>query len=270
MRILKFLFLIFTLIIIAAFVKFEGRSQQDGEDEWHTIFNGKNLDGWRVKISHHPLDENFKNTFRVIDGKLVVSYDGYDQFDGQFGHIFYHEKLSNYRLRLEYRFIGEQASGAPEWGYKNSGIKFHAPPPEDIPIDQELLVAVEMQLLGGNGKDPRPTGNVCTAGTHIEMGGELRTQHCINSTSPTFHTDEWVTAEIEVRGNEKVIHRINGAEVLSYERPQLDDTDEFARYLIESGFSRMLDSGYIALQAESHPVEFRNIELMKLRQTGNR
>ena len=125
-------------------------------------------------------------------------------------------------------------------------------------------MAVEMQLLGGNGKDVRPTGNVCTAGTHIEMNGELRTRHCINSTSPTFHGSEWVTAEIEVHGNEKVIHRINGKEVLSYEHPQLDDSDAYARELMARGTPRMLNSGYIALQAESHPVEFRRIELMKL------
>ena len=234
------------------------------QNEWQTIFNGKNLDGWRIKIAHHPVDENYLNTFRVEDGKLIVSYDEYDEFNGLFGHIFFDEKLSHFKLRLQYRFVGEQAAGAPDWAYKNSGIKFHAPSPEDIPLDQELLVAIEAQLLGGNGKDPRPTGNVCTAGTHIEMEGVLRTQHCINSSSPTFHGEEWVTAEIEVHGNEKVIHRINGKEVLSYEHPQLDDSDEFARQLMASGVPRMLSSGYIALQAESHPVEFRNIQLMRL------
>ena len=232
--------------------------------QWETIFNGKDLDGWHIKITHHALDENYLNTFRVEDGKLVVSYDEYDEFNGLFGHIFYKERLSHFRLRLEYRFVGDQVPGAPEWAFKNSGIKFHSQAPQDIPIDQRLLVAVEAQLLGGNGKDPRPTGNVCTAGTHIEMNGQLETEHCINSNSPTFHGEEWVTAEIEVHGNDKVIHRINGEEVLSYERPQLDDGDEFARALMERGIPRMLSSGYIALQAESHPVEFRNIELMRL------
>ncbi len=234
------------------------------QNEWQTIFNGRNLDGWRIKISHHPLDENYRNTFRVEDGKLIVSYNEYDEFNGQFGHIFYDEKLSHFKLRLQYRFVGEQLAGAPEWGYKNSGIKFHAPPPEEIPVDMELLVAIEAQLLGGNGKDDRPTGNVCTAGTHIEMDGELRTQHCINSSSHTFHGEEWVTAEIEVHGNDRVIHRINGKEVLSYEHPQLDDSDEYAQKLMAAGMPRMLSEGYIALQAESHPVEFRSIQLMRL------
>ncbi len=175
--------------------------------------------------------------------------------------------MSHFKLRLQYRFTGEQVAGAPDWAYKNSGVKFHSQAPEDIPKDQRLLVAIEAQLLGGNGKDPRPTGNVCTAGTHIEMNDELITQHCINSTSETFHDDQWVTLEIEVHGNEEIIHRINGEIVLQYNHPQLDDTDPFSVSLLERGIPRMLKDGYIALQAESHPVEFRNIQLMRLPKT---
>ncbi len=234
------------------------------EEKWTTIFNGKDLTGWTVKITGCEQGDNYLNTFRVRDGKLVVAYDEYEQFDDRFGHIFYGEKLSHFKLRLDYRFTGSQTPGAPEWAYRNSGIKFHSQPPEAIPKDQTLLMAIEAQLLGGNGTDDRPTGNVCTAGTHIEMNGQLETQHCINSSSPTFHGDEWVSVEIEVHGNEQVIHRINGEEVLRYSKPQLDDTDPFARQLMEQGIPRMLSEGYIALQAESHPVEFRNIQLMKL------
>lgn len=233
---------------------------------WQSIFNGKDLSGWQMKITGHDLNENYKNTFRVEDGKLVVSYDQYESFDDKFGHIFYKEKLSHYKLRLEYRFVGEQTPGAPDWAYKNSGVKFHAPPPETIPKDQRLLVAVEAQLLGGNGVDERPTGNVCTAGTHIEMDGELITRHCTNSSSQTYHGNQWVTLELEVHGNDQVIHRINGEVVLEYEKPQLDDSDSFSQHLMEQGFPRMLSEGYIALQAESHPVEFRNIELMRLKE----
>ncbi len=234
---------------------------------WETIFNGKDLTGWKIKITGHELNDNYKNTFVVRDGKLVVCYDEYEEFNDKFGHIFFHEKLSHFKLRLQYRFTGEQVAGAPDWAYKNSGVKFHSQAPEDIPKDQRLLVAIEAQLLGGNGKDPRPTGNVCTAGTHIEMNDELITQHCINSTSETFHDDQWVTLEIEVHGNEEIIHRINGDIVLQYNHPQLDDTDPFSVSLLERGIPRMLKDGYIALQAESHPVEFRNIQLMRLPKT---
>jgi len=239
------------------------KKQQFGK--WQQIFNGKDLSGWQIKITGAELNENYKNTFQVVDGKLVVSYDEYDRFDDTFGHIFFNEKLSYFKLRMEYRFVGEQVAGAPDWAYKNSGIKFHSQSPNTIPKEQKLLVAVEAQLLGGNGVDVRPTGNVCTAGTHIVMGGKLITEHCTNSKSETYHNDQWVTVEIEVRGNEKVIHRINGEVVLEYERPQLDDMDSFSKSLLDQDIPRMLSEGYIALQAESHPVEFRNIELMRLK-----
>ncbi|MEX0290026.1 MAG: DUF1080 domain-containing protein [Flavobacteriaceae bacterium] len=239
-------------------------STKTEQGRWISIFNGKDLEGWQIKIAGQDLNENYKNTFLVKDGKLVVSYDEYDQFDNKFGHIFYKEKLSHFKLRLDYRFVGEQVPGAPAWAYKNSGIKFHSQPPHRVPKDQKLLVAVEAQLLGGNGKDERPTGNVCTAGTHIEMDGKLITTHCTNSSSKTYSDDSWVNVEIEVKGNSQVIHRINGKEVLRYTKPQLDEEDPFAQKLLSEGLSPMLSDGYIALQAESHPVEFRNIQLMKL------
>ena len=235
-----------------------------GQGRWISIFNGKDLNGWQIKIAGKELNENYKNTFTVVDGKMVVSYEEYDQFDDKFGHIFYKEKLSHFKLRLDYRFVGKQVPGAPDWAYKNSGIKFHSQPPDQIPKDQKLLVAVEAQLLGGNGTDTRPTGNVCTAGTHIEMNGRLITTHCTNSSSKTYSDEKWVNVEIEVRGNKLVIHRVNGEEVLRYTKPQLDKGDSFALKLMSQGVSPMLSEGYIALQAESHPVEFRNIQLMKL------
>lgn len=238
-------------------------TSKKGIGKWESIFNGKDLTGWTPKFTEHDLGVNYKNTFQVRDGKLVVSYDEYKSFDDKFGHLFYHEKLAHYKLRLEYRFVGTQVADAPDWAFKNSGVKFHAPDPVLIPKDQRLLVAVEAQLLGGDGTNPRPTGNVCTAGTHIEMNGVLITEHCTNSSSETYHDDQWVHLEIEVRGNEKVIHKVNGKTVLEYEKPQLDKGDAFAQELLNQGMPLMLSEGYIALQAESHPVEFRKIKLMR-------
>ncbi|MHC5082836.1 MAG: hypothetical protein ACYTET_02705 [Planctomycetota bacterium] len=44
--------------------------------------------------------------------------------------------------------------------------------------------------------------------------------------------------------------------VIEYSKSQLDLNDDSAKKLIKDG-SLMLDEGYIALQAESHPVQFR-------------
>ncbi len=232
-------------------------------EKWTSLFNGKDLTGWTPKFKGFELGENYANTFRVEDGLLRVAYDGYTNFDGKFGHLFYQTPYSNYVLRLEYRFVGRQTPGGPGWALRNSGVMIHSQLPASMGKDQDFPVSIEVQLLGGDGQNPRPTGNLCTPGTHVVMQGKLFTPHCVNSRSPTFHGEQWVKAEIEVHGNDRIIHRINGETVLEYERPQLDPGDGDAKKLIRDG-NLMLHGGYLALQAESHPVDFRNVEIRPL------
>lgn len=233
------------------------------ESRWVSLFNGKNLEGWKVKIAGHDLHDNYKNTFRVEAGVLKVSYDEYENFNGEFGHLFYKDKFSHYRLRVEYHFIGNQVPGGPEWAFRNSGVMLHCQPPESMTKEQSFPVSIEAQFLGGNGKDDRPTGNLCTPGTNVVMNGELITRHCTNSRSKTFHGDQWVTIEVEVRGDSTIKHFVNGELVLEYEKPQLDEGDPEAQKLIVNG-EKLLHEGYISLQAESHPVEFRKVEILLL------
>jgi len=233
------------------------------KDKWITLFNGKDLDGWTPKIKGYALGENFGNTFRVEDGVIKVAYDQYEKFDGRFGHLFYAEPFSHYRLRLDYRFTGEQTPGGPGWAFRNSGVMLHCQDPKTMRKDQDFPVCIEAQLLGGNGKNERSTGNMCSPGTHIVMEDQLVTNHCVSSKSKTFHGDQWVTFEVEVRGNGVVKHIINGEEVMQYEQPQLDEKDADAKKLIKNG-DKMLRSGYFSLQAESHACEFRNIKILPL------
>lgn len=221
------------------------------DSRWVSLFNGKNLDGWKVKITGYDLNDNYGNTFRVEDEILKVSYDQYDKFDGRFGHLFYDETFSHYILRVEYRFVGEQCQGGPGWAFRNSGIMAHGQSPESMKKDQDFPNSIEVQLLGGNGRDERSTGNLCTPGTHVVMDGNLVTRHCNSSSSKTYHGDQWVTIELEVHGNSTIKHIVNGEVVLEYEQPQLDD-------------GTMLSEGSISLQAESHPVEFRKVEILLL------
>ncbi|HOQ03864.1 MAG TPA: DUF1080 domain-containing protein [Anaerohalosphaeraceae bacterium] len=237
---------------------------KEKQEQWTSLFNGQNLEGWTPKFAGRPLGENYKNTFRVENGILKVSYDQYEQFEGRFGHLFYAVPFSHYRLRLEYRFVGEQAKGGPSWAFRNSGIMIHCQKPETMGLEQNFPVCLEVQLLGGDGQNERTTGNLCTPGTHVVIQDRRRTEHCILSSSPTFHGDQWVKAEVEVHGDRLIRHLINGQVVLEYSRPELDDGDADARKLIEAGTSRRVAGGYISLQAESHPVEFRNIELLVL------
>ena len=238
--------------------------QQAPEEHWIQLFNGQDLADWKVKITGHELGDNFANTFRVEGGVLRVVYDGYEDFAGRFGHLFYKEEFSDYRLRVEYRFTGEQVPGGPGWAFRNSGVMIHGQAPESMTRDQEFPVSIEVQLLGGDGTNPRSTANLCTPGTNVVMQGELITRHCTDSSSATFHGDQWVTVEVEVHGSRLVRHLIDGQPVLSYEQPQLDENDPDARRLLAAGAPKLLDHGTISLQSESHPVEFRKVELLRL------
>ena len=233
------------------------------QEKWLQLFNGKDLTGWQVKIAGHELGDNYGNTFRVEDGVLKVCYDQYEKFSGKFGHLFYKETFSNYRLRVEYRFVGQQVAGGAGWAFRNSGIMIHGQSPDSMRKGQNFPVSIEVQLLGGRGTGRRPTGNLCTPGTHVAIDGKLIKRHVINSSSETYHGDQWVTAEVEVRGN-TVKHIVEGKTVLVYSDPQLDERDRDAQKLLKAGQDRMLRGGTISLQSESHPVEFRKVELLKL------
>lgn len=241
-------------------------SADDAESgKWIRLFNGKNLDGWIPKIRGHKAGENFGNTFRVEDGVMKVGYEAYDTFDKRFGHLFYKDSFSHYRLRVEYRFVGEQCAGGEGWAYRNSGLMLHGQTAESMDIDQDFPASIEVQLLGGNGTDVRTTANLCTPYTHVVMNDKLFKPHCTKSSSETYHGDQWVTCEVEVRGNEVIRHIHEGEVVLEYQKPQLDDKYEIGRKLIEKQGGVMLSSGTISLQSESHPVEFRKVELLVLK-----
>ncbi|MFO1500695.1 MAG: DUF1080 domain-containing protein [Verrucomicrobiota bacterium] len=241
-----------------------GWSVNGAESEWVPLFNGRNLDGWTPKIRGYPLGENYANTFRVEDGVMKVRYDGYAKFDEKFGHIFYRAPFTNYLLRVEYRFLGTQSPGGPGWAFRNSGVMLHCQAPETMGKDQDFPVSLEVQLLGGSPTGERHTANLCSPGTHVVMNGKLITQHCINSSSKTYRGDDWVTVEVEVHGSKLIRHIMEGETVISYSEPQLDDGDASAQKLLKAGAPRIIDHGYISLQSESHPVEFRKVELKQL------
>lgn len=231
---------------------------QPQENEWIALFDGESLDGWVPKFAGYPLGTNYKNTFRVEDGYLATNYDQYDAFNFEFGHLYYEQPFSHYRLRATYRFQEQQLPGYRN-AWKNNGFMILAQPPESMGLEQRFPASIEVQLLGANeDTESRPTANICTPNSHVVIDGELITKHCIKSTSQTYRGDQWVDVEIEVRGDEVIKHWINGELVMEYSAPQLDEkSQELAPYY---GGSAMR-SGYIAIQAENSYVQFKSIEL---------
>lgn len=234
--------------------------------EWNSLFNGTDLSGWIPKITKHEVGANPHDTFRVEDGILKVSYDGYEKFDGQYGHLYSEKSYSHYKLRMEYKFVGEMMSDAPHFVNLNSGFMVHSQSAHEMLRDQDFPVSVEFQFLADEGKGPRSTGNLCTPGTTVVIDDELIMRHIVQSSAPTFPADRWIAVEIEVRGGQEIIHRVEGEEVLRFEAPTLDPTDRRfgGRELSQTAPSLLLESGHIALQAEGQGIWFRNIEIMVL------
>ncbi|WP_017443946.1 3-keto-disaccharide hydrolase [Gayadomonas joobiniege] len=237
---------------------------QKTDTDWIPIFDGKSLDGWTAKFAGHPLGENYKDTFRVVDGLLTVDYSNWDGFDDDFGHLFYKTPYSHYVIRATYRFIGEQVTNKKKysWAFRNNGLMLHSQPPETMSIEQKFPTSIEVQLLGGDGQNPRSTANLCTPGSDIHIKDKRVTTHCLESDSKTFHGDQWVTVEVEVHGGEKLIHKVNGEVVMSYQKPVLEKAVEDKYKKIYQGTS--MASGYISIQAETHPTQFKSIEVKPL------
>ena len=230
---------------------------------WIKLFNGKDLKDWTIKIKDHQVNDNYGNTFRVENGVMKISYDQYKDFSEQYGHIFYNQKFFAYLILVEYRFVGEQVKGGPNWAYRNNGVMLHCQSPQSMAVEQDFPISLEMQLLGGNGKDERSTGNLCTPGTNVILDNKLFTPHCINSTSKTYHGDQWIIVEALVLKDSVIKHIVEGDTVLVYQHPQYDGKDKWVQ---KEGFKdgALIDEGYISLQSESHPTEFRRVELFNL------
>lgn len=248
------------------------------QEEWIALYNDKDFSNWDIKITGYDINDNYNETFVAEDSMIRISYDKYEEFDDAFGHMYYKTPYSYYKLRFDYRFVGEQTKGGASWNVRNSGIMFHSQSAESNEYNQTFPVSVELQLLGGLGERDRTTANVCTPGTAVVMGDTVNYTHCISSTSKTYHGDQWVHAEAIVMGGEYMTFIVEGDTVLTFQMPQIgggfvsNKVDDWERvggikrdkemWIAEAG--EVLTEGYIALQAESHPIDFKNLELLDL------
>lgn len=252
--------LVFVLLVPAV-----AQAADPDEEEWIPLFNGQNLDGWIPKVTGFDVGVNHADTFRVEDGLLKMRYDKYEgDFDRRFGHLFHETLFSYYRIRVEYRFVGEQVPGGPGWAFRNSGIMVHGQPAKTMKKDQDFPISIEVQLLGGPGEGERTTGNLCTPGTHVVYEGKLETRHCVRSSSKTFHGDQWVETEAIVHGASVIRHLVNGEEVLRYELSQMGGGNVGGHDPSVWTDGALLEEGSISLQAESHPLDFRKVEILPL------
>ncbi|MDP5168734.1 MAG: DUF1080 domain-containing protein [Bacteroidia bacterium] len=240
------------------------QAEANPEPEWRSLFDGKTLQGWTPKINGYALGDNFANTFRVADGVIQTGYEGYDTFNNRFGHLAFDQPFSSYRFRMQYRFTGEQSTGGPAWAWRNSGIMVHGQDPQTMALGQDFPLCIEVQLLGGPEEGERSTANLCTPGTHVVMGDSVMMDHCMNSSSKTYRGDQWVNVMVEVFADSLIRHIVEGDTVMTYYKPQIGGGAVSPISPDTAPEGTLLSRGWIYLQSESHPVEFRNIEIMEL------
>lgn len=258
--------LLYVLAIIALLVfnSCEQNPKHNNEEEWISLFDGSNYDEWTPKFAGSELGVNYKDRFVYEDSLLSVRYTAIDTFKGNFGHLYYKDKFSYYKLRAKYRFVGEQMTNGPGWAFRNNGLMLHCQEPSTLGLDQDFPISLELQLLGGGGTDDRTTANLCTPGTNVVMGDSLFTPHCIGSVSKTYHGDQWVEVEALVLGDSLVQHMMEGQVVLEFNKPTIGGGNVGG--YIESAYTEgtPLKEGYISIQAETHPIDFKSIELLNL------
>ncbi len=261
---IKFLILFLSLSFLNSCKISSEDDSSNQKEEWIALFDGTNMEDWTPKFAGYELGANYRNGFVLKDSFLSVRYEPQDTFKGVFGHLFYKDKFSHYLIKATYRFVGDQMTGGPGWAFRNNGLMLHCQSPQSMELEQDFPISLEMQLLGGNGTDERPTGNLCTPGTDVVMGDTLFTQHCIGSSSKTYHGDQWVNVEALVLGDSLIQHIVEGEVVLEYKKPMVGS-------MSIHGFDESLKvdgtpvrEGYIAIQAETHPIDFKSITLLNL------
>ncbi|MDI6401353.1 DUF1080 domain-containing protein [Balneolaceae bacterium ANBcel3] len=259
--------LIFCFIISACASESDSVPEFDASEtkEWIHLFNGENLDGWDIKIAGYELNDNVYNTFRVEEGMLRVSYEDYERWNGELGHIFYHKPFSHYHIVVEYRFTGDQVKDGPDWGFRNNGIMMHSQSAESMTLEQLLPISFEMQLLGGDGVNDRTNGNLYAPGVQVKIDGVLQEEDWIEANAGTYHGDDWVRAEAIVLGDSLIQHILEGEVVLEYTNPRMggegpDHYDPDVKI-----YGKPLTEGHIAFQAETHPTDFRTIKILPLK-----
>lgn len=262
--IFKPLILMLLVMTLIFFSNCTPKEDNSNKEEWISLFDGSNYQDWTPKFTGYPLGENHNGSFVFKDSLLSVRYQKKDSFNGGFGHLFYKKKFSYYKLKATYRFVGEQMTGGPEWAIRNNGLMLHCQDPKTMGLHQDFPISLEMQLLGGDGIHDRTNGNLCTPGTNVVIKDSLIVDHCVPSTSKTYPGDRWVTIEALVLGDSLIQHILDNQVVLEYGKPTMGGgmVDGYLDSAYEEG--KPIKDGYISIQAETAPIDFKSIEVLDL------
>ncbi len=254
---------IHTRLLAAALLATSSFASAGEDDGFVQLFNGKNLDGWNVKIRSGDA-ELAKKVFTVEDGVIHVFGKGFpDEYELNTGEnkthgmIYTEKSYSKFIFRFEYKWGTKRANNFKMFQY-DAGCYFN------VTNDAIWPVGIEFQVRYDHLKKLSHTGDFWSPPkTKIQWysadgqtfsppseGGKLQPQkkgeHLALATSTTEGPGGgWNQCEIISMGAEYVIYKVNGKVVNMATG-------------IEPG------AGIIGLQSETGEIYYRNIEIKEL------
>ena len=197
-----------------------------------SLFNGKDLTGWKVDVPHLDKHPDGKVPFVTRDGMLV-------SLGSPGGHLVHDEVNQNYRLEVEYRFAGKPG---------NCGVLVHSSKPRAL--YKMFPKSIEVQMYHKNAGDFWCIVENITVPNMVKRRGakekwgitEGKARRILNLTDGSEkEPGDWNRMVIECL-NDQVKVWVNGD-------------------FVNHGSKCTARKGKIAIQAEGSEVEFRKLDL---------
>ena len=191
----------FALFVFATTIAFSGMAQAPPGGGWQSLFNGKDLSGWK---------ENGEEKWFVEQGTIL----GQSAAD-KYGYLTTERTFGNFELRL--RFKGE-AEG-------NSGVFLRARVTGIDPEHGPDIEGMQVEVDPGVGKH---TGGL------YESAGRGWVAHPTTEGEKALKVGEWNDLEISASGNH-IVTRLNGVKVVDFTDPRPKFTEGVVALQIHTG-----------------------------------
>jgi hypothetical protein len=251
------------------------RTKTSAGAEWIPLFDGKSLDGWYTYLNKHKKNEDPQRVFQVQDGVIHVYRDAAEEDEVTFGYLATAAEYAYYHLRLEYKW-GAKKFRPRAAVRRDAGLLYHVVPPDvvwprcvecqiqeqdtgdcfTVRGTQVVASVEEVTIETPDGPKMLPLYKPEAKGGRSQTIGEGSIARIIKSS--THEHDGWNTVEVTVRGDESVVHIVNGNTVFEAKdlRQQAPDKSKW----------EPLGHGRIALQAEFAEVFYRNVAIRPIRE----
>ena len=238
--------------------------KQTASNGFRPLFNGKNFDGWYLKIRSGD-QELAKRVFAIEDGMVHIFNDAFpDEYKLGTGEIDTHglfytkTEYSKFILKFEYKWGSKIANNFNKWQY-DAGVYYH------ITNDSIWPTGIEYQIRYDHTKNRNHTGDLIRPpGTNYqwysneesetylspEDGGTRKNDKgWLHYAAPTDNhnslNNQWNSCEVVVMGGDYVIHKLNGE-------------------VINAAFNINPSAGIIGFQAETAEIFYRSIQIKEL------